>query len=345
MNAPEMHLNLGNLNDHKALMFERSQQVKVKVTMEFKDYYHVLGIKEDADLKDIKKAYRKLALKFHPDVNANTDAEDRFKEVAEAYEVLKDDTKRAKYDQLKKYGARGENVNVPPNWKNQGGNSNAYRASESDFSDFFNQAFGQGAQRSQGTYQSEPDLFKGQDVELEVPLFLEDSATGISKNIEYMIPVYSGRQIQHIKKSLKVKIPQGAKDGERIRVKGQGAPGSEDRLNGDLYLHIRLVPHPLFDVHGADILLNLPIMPWEAALGTKLEVPTLGGKIQLNIPPNSRTGQKLRIKGKGLKTKAGQGDMFAIINVDIPPATTTETKAFWEQLAKAESYNPRAEWK
>lgn len=308
--------------------------------MEFKDYYKILGVEDTADIKDIKKAYRKLALKFHPDVNAEEHADEKFKEVAEAYEVLKDESKRAEYDEIRRYGAGA----APQDWQPRRQHSQSYQQSHADFSDFFNQVFGGDPSRFKNARQSESDFFKGQDLELEVPLFLEDSATGISKNIEYLIPVVQDGQVKQIKKSLKVKIPQGTKDAERIRLKGQGAPGSRGGANGDLYLHIRLVPHPIFDVQGSNIVLTIPIMPWEAALGTKLEVPTLDGKIQLNIPPNSQNGKKLRIKGKGLKTKAGHGDMLAIINIDIPPQASAEAKALWGNLAKTESYNPRSEW-
>ncbi|WP_371195927.1 DnaJ C-terminal domain-containing protein [Glaciecola sp. SC05] len=313
--------------------------------MKFKDYYKILGVKDNADIKEIKKAYRKLALKFHPDVSAQDNAEEQFKEVAEAYEILKDDAKRAEYDNIKKNGGKADPFGASSDWTSQS-HADANQYSEADFSDFFNQAFGGsgGRSRSRSAYGNDSDLFKGQDIEMEVPLFLEDSAAGISKNIEFIMPVLSSGQVQQIKKSLKVKIPQGTKDGERIRLKGQGSPGSGDQLNGDLYLHIRLVPHPFFDVQGSNILLTVPLMPWEAALGTKLSVPTLYGKIQLNIPPNSRSGQKLRIKGKGLKDKLSQGDMFAILNIDIPPTTSEESKTLWEQLSKAESYNPRKDW-
>jgi len=312
--------------------------------MEFKDYYKILGVKEDADIKEIKKAYRKLALKFHPDVSGEADAAERFKEVAEAYEVLKDKSKRAEYDEFKRYGGSADQFSGFNRGSSQGQGQNHSQYSHADFSDFFNQAFGQGGRRSQGQYANEANLFKGQDIEMEIALFLEESFTGVSKNIEFSMPIIKDGRVQEIKKSLKVKIPQGSKDKDRIRLKGQGAPGSEEKLNGDLYLNIRLAPHPLFDVQGANILLTLPVMPWEAVLGKKLEVPTLGGKIQLNIPANSRSGQKLRVKGKGLPSKSGAGDMLVILNVDVPPTTTEESKVLWEQLAKTESFDPRAKW-
>ncbi|MFT4746046.1 MAG: curved DNA-binding protein [Congregibacter sp.] len=317
--------------------------------MEFKDYYKILGVEENAELKDIKKAYRKLALMFHPDMNPDSGAEEKFKQVAEAYEVLKDDTKRAEYDDMKRYGSSSEQgFKAPPGWRpSEGGAGNS--GSSADFSDFFNSVFGAGQGHSRHAGHQNSELFKGQDLDMEVPIFLEESVAGITKNIEFMVPVFDGRKTQHTKKSLKVKIPAGIADGERIRLKGQGAPGqgsasNNNKLNGDLFLHVRLVPHPLFDVQGINLLLTVTLNPWEAALGTKLEVPTLNGKINLNIPAASRSGKKLRIKGKGLKSKTAQGDLLAIIKIDIPPNTSDEAKRLWKQLAEVEKYNPREDW-
>ncbi|PKG99593.1 DnaJ C-terminal domain-containing protein [Paraglaciecola sp. MB-3u-78] len=323
--------------------------------MEFKDYYKILDVKENADLKEIKKAYRKLALKFHPDMNPDAGAEEKFKQVAEAYEVLKDDNKRAEYDEMKRYGSSSEQgFKAPPGWQNSAENRGSSAGSSADFSDFFNSVFGGGQDSFRQAGQQQPNQYKGQDLEMEVPIFLEESVSGLTKNVVFLVPVFDGRQTKQVKKSLKVKIPAGIADGERIRVKGQGAAGhgapghgddsTKNQLNGDLFLHIRLVPHPLFDVQGINLLLTVPLTPWEAALGTKLEVPTLNGKINLNIPANSRTGKKLRIKGKGLKNKAAQGDLLVIIKIDIPPTTSDETKRLWEQLAEIEQYNPRQDW-
>ena len=312
--------------------------------MEFKDYYKILGVEENAELKDIKKAYRKLALKFHPDMNPDSGAEDKFKQVAEAYEVLKDDTKRAEYDDMKRYGSSSEQgFKAPPGWRPSGGGA-GNSGSSAD-----NSVFGAGQGHSRHAGHQNPEQFKGQDLDMEVPIFLEESVAGITKTIEFMVPVFDGRQTQHTKKSLKVKIPAGIADGERIRLKGQGAPGqglasNNNTLNGDLFLHVRLVPHPLFDVQGINLVLTVTLTPWEAALGTKLEVPTLNGKINLNIPAASRSGKKLRIKGKGLKSKSAQGDLLAIIKIDIPSETTDEAKRLWEQLAEVEKYNPREDW-
>jgi curved DNA-binding protein len=313
--------------------------------MKFKDYYKILGVDEHADLKKIKEVYRKLAVKFHPDKNPEAGAEEKFKEVVEAYEVLKSVEKRAEYDEMRRHSAQPSGgFDVPPNWHSSraGQQSNEH----ADFSDFFNSFFAQksGSNAQSGPQDFGPDLFKGQDLEMEIPVFLEESVSGVTKPIEYNVPAFNQGQHTQIKKSLNVKIPKGVKDSERIRLKGQGAPGSEKQLNGDLYLIIRLVPHPHFDIQGANLLLNVPLTPWEAALGIKLEIPTLDGKVKLSIPANTQSGTKMRVKGKGLPTKNGQGDLIAIIKIEIPATTNTETKALWEEFAKKETYNPRTKW-
>ena len=311
--------------------------------MEFKDYYKTLGVDVSTDLKEIKKVYRKLALKYHPDTSPDPNGEEKFKEVAEAYEVLKNTKKRAEYDELRLYASRApEGFDAPPSWQSDTENNQANQ--HHDFSEFFNSYFTNQANSQTHSQDYGPDLFKGQDREMELPVFLEESVLGTTKKIEYHVPIYAGKQLKQTKKSLKVKVPMGVVDGERIRLKGQGAPGSDDKLNGDLYLLIRLVPHPLFDIQGANLILSIPLTPWEAALGITLEIPTLNGKIKLNIPANSRSGQKLRVKGKGLKIKTVQGDLLAVIKIDIPPSTNKETKRLWTQLAEAEKYNPRADW-
>lgn len=277
-------------------------------------------------------------------MNPQEGAEEKFKQVAEAYEVLKDDSKRAEYDEMKRYGSSSaQGFEAPPGYQSSGGFGAGNSGSSADFSDFFNSFFAGRTDGSRHAGQQRSEMAKGQDLEMEVPVFLEESVSGVTKHLEYQVPVFNGSQINQIKKSLKVKIPQGTSDGERIRVKGQGAPG-QGKLNGDLFLHIRLIPHPLFDVQGINLLLTVTLTPWEAALGMKLEVPTLSGKINLNIPAGSGSGKKLRIKGKGLKGKTAQGDLLAIIKVDIPPTTTSEAKKLWQQLAATEQYNPREDW-
>lgn len=310
--------------------------------MEFKDYYQILGVQPEADSKEIKTAYRKLARKYHPDMNPDEGAEDKFKEVAEAYEVLKDAGRRAEYDELRQYGGRaGGGFEPPPGWQSSSGFGGAGATHfEGDFSDFFNSIFSGAG--SAGRHQRSG--LRGQDAEIEMPVFLEETLSDVSKLVEYMIPVYANGQVTEMKKSLKVKIPAGVMDGERIRLKGQGGSGQGEGPNGDLYLHIRLVPHPLFDVEGHNLVVTVPLAPWEAALGTKITVPTLSGKIQLTITPNSQSGQRLRIKGKGLKTKTGTGDLYALLKVVMPASANDEVKALWQTLSDKADFDPRAQW-
>lgn len=315
--------------------------------MEFKDYYKILGVESDADLKTVKKAYRKLARKYHPDVSKIKDAEKQFKEVAEAYEVLADEKKRAEYDQLREHRSSGGGFEAPPGWEQRqhsgGGGGNA------DFSDFFSSIFGggfAGPGRERGRHSSEDfHSSRGRDLEIEMPVFLEETVEESSKQIAYNLPRYDeqGRASEQ-RKTLNVKIPAGVSDGERIRLKGQGAPGFGKGAAGDLYLRIRLVPHPLFDVLGRDLNITVPIAPWEAALGGKVTVPTLDGRIQLNINPGSQAGQRLRIKGKGLKSRDHQGDLYAVLKVVMPDSVPESAEALWQELAQTNAFNPRREW-
>ncbi|MEX6504467.1 curved DNA-binding protein [Pseudomonas zhanjiangensis] len=313
--------------------------------MEFKDYYAILGVAENADTQAIKTAYRKLARKYHPDVNREPGAEDKFKEVAEAYEVLGNAEKRAEYDEVRQYGQAGGGFEVPPGWQGAGGFAGGGAREGRDFSDFFEAIFG-AAGRGPGPGSREAG-FRGQDVEMELPIFLEDTLADESKKIVYQIPQYdgAGRRLADISKTLNVKIPPGVADRERIRLKGQGAPGVGGALNGDLYLVIRLVPHPLFDVEGHNLIITVPLAPWEAALGTKVTLPTLKGKVHLTIPANSQTGQRLRIKGKGLVNKlGGSGDLYAVLKVVMPARSDAATQQLWKQLAEQAGFDPRSEW-
>lgn len=314
--------------------------------MEFKDYYKILGVDTDADLKTIKTAYRKLARKYHPDVSDQHDAEKQFKEVAEAYEVLSDEKKRAEYDQLRQYGSAGQSFEPPPGW--QGGQTGGGAGSQGDFSDFFENIFGAGRFRQSGASFGGGEDFgssRGRDIEVELPLFLEDTLSDEARGIAYKLPHYSEHgRLPDIEKTLKVKIPAGVVDGERIRLKGQGGPGFGSGPAGDLYLRVRLIPHPLFDVQGHDLHLVVPLAPWEAALGAKLTVPTLSGKISLSVAANSQSGQRLRIKGKGMRTRSGHGDLYAVLKVVMPTDNTETANSHWRELAKTANFNPRQEW-
>lgn len=312
--------------------------------MEFKDYYALLGVEPDADQATIKGAYRRLARKYHPDLSQEPDAEARFKEVAEAWQVLKDADKRADYDQLRamrnQQGGAGP-FQPPPGWQPSGGAG--FDPSDAGFSDFFESLFA-GARR--GGRAGPAPARRGQDVEIDLPIFLEDAVSTESKAVSFRMPEYDqyGQIVGESTKNLNVKIPAGVTGGERIRLKGQGIAGVGGGPAGDVYLRIRLVPHPLFDVEGHNLVVTLPVTPWEAALGAKVEVPTLTGSIQMRIPAHSQNGQKLRIAGKGLPGKAGQGDLFAVLKVVMPPAAGKEVDQLWQQLAEKAGFNPRSEW-
>jgi len=311
--------------------------------MEFKDYYAVLGVSPEADDKTIKTAYRKLARQYHPDVSTHTDAEEKFKEVAEAYEVLHKKDKRAEYDEIRQ--ARSQRQRYQQRGGGFGTGFDANDQTNADFEDFFSSIFGSGAARGGRRYYQDQEFSrKGGDIEIELPIFLEETLTETTKPVQFTMQYEQQGQLQEKTKSLKVKIPAGVSDGERIRLKGQGTPGSGNAPSGDLYLHIRLVPHPLFDVEGHNLIISVPLAPWEAALGKKVRVPTLSGHIELTIPPNSQTGQRLRIKGKGLVGKLGKGDLYAILKVVMPAKSDSSVNELWTQLAQQADFDPRAEW-
>ena len=302
--------------------------------MELKDYYAILGVKPTDDLKTIKTAYRRLARKYHPDVSKENDAEARFKDLAEAWEVLKDEQKRAEYDEL------WAHRNDPQFGRHQQGHEQSYN--QQDFDDIFSSMFGQQAHHARRQRAS-----RGQELEIEVAVFLEETLAEQQRTISYKVPVYNvfGMVEQELPKTLNVKIPAGVSDGQRIRLKGQGTPGENGGPNGDLWMIIHIAPHPLFDIVGHNLEIVLPLAPWEAALGTKVEVPTLKESILLTIPAGSQAGQRLRIKGKGLVSKTVTGDLFAVIKIVMPPKPDEKTRTLWQQLAESQaSFDPRKTW-
>ena len=311
--------------------------------MEFKDYYTLLGVEPDADEATIRASYRRLARKYHPDVSKEANAEVKFKEVAEAWQVLKDVDKRAEYDQLRvlrsQQGGRGP-FEPPPGWQSSAGAG--FDPSGAGYSDFFESLFS-GARQGRGR---PARASRGQDVEIDLPVLLEDIVGTEAKSISFRLPQHDqyGQVIGETSKSLNVKIPPGVTDGERIRLKGQGAAGVGKAPAGDLYLRVRLVPHSLFDVDGYNLVITVPLAPWEAALGATVEVPTLTGAIQMRIPAYSQNGKKMRIPGKGLPSKTGQGDLFAVLKVMMPEAADKEVEQLWQQLAEKASFDPRAKW-
>lgn len=311
--------------------------------MEFKDYYSILGVDEDASKSEIKSAYRKLARKYHPDVSKEEDAEAHFKDVSEAYEVLKDDEKRAEYDQLRRYGTSGKGgFEPPPGWESnasfsQGGFTGA---DSMDFSDFFESIFGGAGggfrqQRGQGF------SMKGEDRHHQISLFLEEAYNGCEKSLRLQTPKPGpGGQVRHEERTLNVKIPAGVRDGQHIRLRGQGGPGMGDGPAGDLYLDVRIAPHPHFRLDGGDIYVTVPIAPWEAALGASIEVPTVGGRASLKVPPGSREGQKLRLRGKGMPGKT-RGDQYVVLQVAMPPKQTERSRELFRELSQEVPFNPR----
>ena len=311
--------------------------------MDFKDYYKILGVEPTADDKAIKAAYRKLARKYHPDVSKEKDAEAKFKDASEAYEALKSADKRAEYDDLRRYGQHGQPFQGPPGWQGRGGFGGGQDTG--DFSDFFSSIFGnRGGGGFGGAQPGRSAGRRGQDVEMELPIFLEESLSTESKKVTFQVPQYNaaGQHVSNTSKSLNVKIPAGVADGERIRLKGQGAPGIGGGANGDLFLIIRFAPHPKFDVEGENLIITLPLAPWELALGAEVAVPTLTGKINLKVPAGSQNGQRMRAKGHGLLNKAGhRGYLFVQLKAVMPKTSNDEVKALWEELAKKAAFNPR----
>jgi curved DNA-binding protein len=310
--------------------------------MEYKDYYKIMGLSRSATQDEIKRAYRKLARKYHPDVSKEKDAEAKFKELGEAYEVLQDPEKRAAYDRLGANWKAGEDFRPPPKWDEgfefKGGGFTG--GGGGVFSDFFEQLFGQGGFRTseQGTRGFQA---RGQDAHAKIYIDLEDSIRGATRNITLSAPEMDARgHVQVKQRSLNIKIPKGIKPGQHIRLSGQGDPGSGGGKAGDLLLEIAFNPHPLYRISDADIYLDLPVTPWEAALGATVKVPTPDGKVDLKIPPNSRQGSKLRLKGRGLPAKT-PGDFLVVLQIALPPANTDRAKAVYQKMQQELNFNPR----
>ena len=306
--------------------------------MEYKDYYKILGVERDAKEAEIKTAYRRLARKYHPDVSKEADAETKFKEVGEAYEVLKDKEKRQAYDQLGANWKQGQNFNPPPGWEDifsSAGNTSGAGFSPSGFSDFFESMFGGGfAQGAAGFNQSRGFQHhgyqsKGADQHANISIALEDAYQGAKKNIR----LSNGR-------NLDVKIPAGITSGKRIRLAGQGGQGAGSGPNGDLYLEVTIKPNRIFKLDGKNILLDLPITPWEAVLGASVHVPTLGGRVEAKIPAGSQSGKKLRLKNRGLKGNPA-GDQIVTLQIVMPESSNDEDKSYFEDMQKRFDFNPR----
>jgi curved DNA-binding protein len=311
--------------------------------MKFKDYYQVLGVPRDASQDAIKQAYRRLARKYHPDVSKEPDAEARFKEVGEAYEVLKDPEKRAAYDRFGENWQAGQDFNPPPDWDAGFEFSGGGYTGSQDFSDFFESLFGHagggaGAGRAHAGFR-----MQGEDHHAKILVSLEDAYRGTTRTMTLQNPQLDATNHVVTKiRTLNVKIPKGVIEGQRIRLPGQGALGMGGGRKGDLYLEIAFEPHRLFRPDKRDIYLDLPVTPWEAALGRTVTVPTLGGKVDLKIPVGSQTGQRLRLKGKGLPGKA-PGDQYVVLKIMTPRPRSGADRALYEKMAQQMSFNPRAE--
>lgn len=288
--------------------------------MEYKDYYQILGVSRDVAKDELKKAYRKLARKYHPDVSKETHAEAKFKEVGEAYEVLKDPEKRAQYDQFGSHYKNGQSFTPPPGWGQSTGNHD-------NFSSFFEGMFGGKGGREQDSF-----FASGEDVNTKITISLEEAFNGATKTIRRP----SGSTESG---TLNVKIPAGITSGKKIRLTGQGK-GSMRGNAGDLYLEITIAPHPYYHLDNHNVMLDLPISPWEAALGAKVTVPTLAGKINLTIRAGAQSGQKMRLKGRGLPGKK-PGDQIVILQIITPVATNDKAKNLYQEMAEELSFNPR----
>ena len=315
--------------------------------MKYKDYYEILGLQKDASAADIKRAYRTLARKYHPDVNKDAGAEETFKEIGEAYEVLKDPDKRARYDKFGSHWQHNEDVTPPPGWNTDYTftSSSGHQGDPRQFSEFFESLFGFGNFHSA---QSDPDFFtaqfssRGQDIHAKITLDLEDSYHGVSKNITLTKPsVRPDGAVVHGQSTLSLKIPKGIIEGQQIRLEGQGGMGQGKSLPGDLYLETTFAPHKLFTLVHRDVLLTLPVTPWEAALGATIQVPTLGGRVDLKVPASSQTGKKLRLRGRGLSSAAHQGDQIVVLSIFTPQATTPEQQQLYQEMARNMPFNPR----
>lgn len=311
--------------------------------MEYKDYYKLLGVAKDATQKEIKRSYRKLARKYHPDVSSESDAEDKFKEMGEAYEVLKDPEKRAAYDQLGTNYQAGQNFTPPPGWdagfEFSGGGFTNEQASQ--YSDFFENLFGQQFQPDFHQQGGSRFQAQGQDHHAKVLIDLEDSYQGANRSITLRVPEVDPQgHVITKNRTLNVRIPKGVRQGQKIRLAGQGAPGMHNDKPGDLYLEIEFNSHSLFKVEGSDVYLELPIAPWEAILGAKIKVPTPAGNIDLTIPSDSKSGRKLRLKARGIPGKT-PGDLYVVLRIALPPAKTEQAREFYQKMEQELAFNPR----
>jgi curved DNA-binding protein len=317
--------------------------------MEFKDYYTTMGLTRDATPEDIKRVYRKLARKYHPDVSKEKNAEAHFKETSEAYEVLSDPEKRAAYDQLGADYRAGQEFRPPPEWnaRQQAGNAGFDAGEDTDHSDFFESLFkgmrGASASTRHGGGRSASFDMHGQDQHARIQIDIEDSYRGASRTLQLRVPELdaSGRT-QLKERTIEFAIPKGIRAGQHIRLAGQGAPGIGQGSPGDLYLDVEFLPNRLYRADGADVYMDLPVAPWEAAIGAEVEAPTPTGRVEVKIPAGSATGRKLRLKGRGLPGKT-PGDFYFVLQLALPPAGSDAARQVYADMAAAfKAFKPRA---
>ena len=308
--------------------------------MEFKDYYETLGVQRDATPDEIKRSYRRLARKFHPDLSEAPDADARFKEVQEAYEVLKDPEKRTAYDRFGADWQAGQEFRPPPDWTPDVGFSDGGFTGASEFSDFFEAMFGGAGRRRPGGGCTHLRV-KGEDLHAKLEISLEDSFRGATRSLSLQVPELDdqGRLVTRTR-NLNVSVPKGVVSGQQIRLRGQGGPGLGGAPDGDLFLDVRFARHRLFRAVDRDIHLELPVAPWEAALGDTVTAPTLGGDVELKIPAGSGTGTRLRLAGRGFPGTP-VGDQYVEIEIQTPKADTDAARALYERMRQDMAFDPR----
>ncbi len=308
--------------------------------MEYQDYYKILGVARDASADEIKKSYRRLARKYHPDVSKEPGAEEKFKQAKEAYEVLKDAEKRKAYDQFGSQWKQGQGFEPPPGWQQQSQGAHYQNFSEGDYSEFFESIFGAGFGRSNRGGRN-PFQQKGQDQHSQISITLEEAFKGSTRTLTLQQPQRDASgQVHYKNQQLTIKIPAGISQGQKIRLSNKGGAGSGGGPNGDLFLEVNLLAHKFFEVSKRDIQLALPITPWEAALGAEVTVPTLGGQIKLKIPAGSQSGKILRLKRRGLPGKT-PGDQFVTLMIQAPTAENKAQRELYEQMKTAWDFEPR----
>lgn len=325
------------------------------MAVQFKDYYDILGVSRDASREDIQRAYRKLARKFHPDLNKDAGSDEKFKEINEAYEVLKDPAKREKYDQVGKGWQQGDSFQPPPGWQyhsdfgrgRQGPQETFFWSSGGgEYSDFFEALFGGHFHKDfQGAQDGRPFSInrRGSDHETVLRIPLEEAFRGGTKTftLQSAGPSADG-SLSTREKSYDVKIPPGILPGQKIRLSGQGGRGTGGGGSGDLLLKVELEPHPRFRLQGRDLYTELAITPWEAALGAQIHIQTLAEPVTLRVPPGTQSGQKLRLRAKGMPNPKGpRGDLYAVMQIRVPKRLSETEKQLFEALQKESSFNPR----